>query len=59
MPDWEREDLVFNLVDLLGQCERQIQERMVGHLVRCDAEYGRRVAEGIGVRGARGRAARF
>jgi catalase len=49
MPDDEREDLVFNLVDLLGQCERQIQERMVEHLVRCDADYGRRVAEGIGV----------
>jgi catalase len=49
MPDDEREDLVFNLVDLLGQCERQIQERMVEHLARCDADYGRRVAEGIGV----------
>ena len=49
MPDEEREDLVFNLVDLLGGCERQIQERMVEHLVRCDADYGRRVAEGIGV----------
>ena len=49
MPDDEREDLVFNLVDLLGQCERQIQERMVEHLVRCDADYGRRVAGGIGV----------
>ena len=49
MPDDEREDLVYNLVDLLGQCERQIQERMVEHLARCDADYGRRVAEGIGV----------
>lgn len=49
MPAWERDDLVLNLVDLLGQCERQIQERMVDHLVRCDADYGRRVAEGIGL----------
>ena len=48
MPDWERDDLVLNLVDLLGQCERHIQERMVEHLARCDADYGRRVAEGIG-----------
>jgi catalase len=49
MPDWEREDLVTNLVDLLGQCERQVQERMVHHLARCDGDYGRRVAEGIGL----------
>jgi catalase len=49
MPDWEREDLVFNLIDLLGRCERQIQDRMAGLLTRCDADYGRRVAEGIGV----------
>ena len=49
MPDDEREDLVLNLTTLLGDCERHIQERMVEHLVRCDEEYGRRVAEGIGV----------
>jgi catalase len=49
MPDWEREDLVFNMIDLVGQCERHIQDRMVGLLTRCDADYGRRVAEGIGV----------
>ncbi|MBA2331825.1 MAG: catalase [Actinobacteria bacterium] len=49
MPDWEREDLVLNLTDLLGQCERQIQERMVEQFSRCDGELGRRVAEGIGV----------
>jgi catalase len=49
MPDWEREDLVFNLIDLLGQCEQHIQERMVSHLVQCDADYGRRVAEGLGI----------
>ena len=49
MPDWEREDLVLNLVDLIDQCERQIQERMVEHFSRCDEDLGRRVAEGIGV----------
>jgi catalase len=49
MPEWEREDLVLNMIDLLGQCERQVQERMVDHLTRCDADYGRRVAEGIGL----------
>jgi catalase len=50
MPDWEREDLVLNLVDLLGGCERHIQERMVEHFTRCDSEFGRRVAEGLELR---------
>ena len=49
MPDWEREDLVLNLTTLLGQCERQIQERLVEHFGRCDGEFGRRVAEGLGL----------
>jgi catalase len=49
MPEWERDDLVFNLIDLLGQCDRHVQERMISQLFRCDADYGRRVAEGIGV----------
>jgi catalase len=49
MPDWEREDLVANLIGLLGQCDRPIQERMVDHLARCDSDYGRRVAEGLGL----------
>lgn len=46
---WERDELVNNLVTQLTQTDRDIQERMVGHLVQCDAEYGRRVAEGVGV----------
>jgi catalase len=49
MDDWERDDLVLNLTDALKQCERHIQERMVGHFTQCDPEFGRRVAEGIGV----------
>ena len=57
MPDWEREDLVFNMIDLLGQCERQVQERMVDHFGRCDADYGRRVADGLGIPAPTGAAA--
>ena len=49
MPDWERDDLVTNMIDLLGQCEQQIQERMIDHFAKCDPEYGRRVAEGLGL----------
>ncbi len=49
MPDWERDDLVLNLVAALSQCDRPIQEAMVAHFTRCDPDYGRRVAEGIGL----------
>jgi len=49
MPDWEREDLVANMVGLLGRCERQIQDRIVGLFAQCDAGYGARVAVGLGI----------
>jgi hypothetical protein len=49
MPDWEREDLITNMIDLLGQCERQIQDRMVGLFAQCDPDYGARVADGLGI----------
>jgi catalase len=49
MDDWERDDLVLNLTTLLGQCEKSIQERMVWHFQQCDEDYGRRVAEGLGM----------
>jgi len=49
MPDDEREDLVLNLTTLLTQCEASVQQRMVEQLAHCDADYGRRVADGIGV----------
>ncbi len=45
--DEERDDLVLNLTTLLGDCDRHIQERMVGHFAMCDPDYGRRVAEGL------------
>ena len=46
---WERDELISNLVANLKQCNREIQERMVGHFTQCDAEYGARVAAGIGL----------
>jgi catalase len=49
MPDWEREDLVANLITLLTGCERQIQDRIVGLFAQCDPEYGSRIAEGLGL----------
>jgi catalase len=46
---WEKDDLVVNLVDALSQCDRPIQERMLWHLYMCEDELGARVGEGIGI----------
>ncbi|HSP37029.1 MAG TPA: catalase [Frankiaceae bacterium] len=46
---WEKDDLVGNLVGALSQCDRHIQERMVWHFLMCDDEYGTRVGEGLGI----------
>jgi catalase len=46
---WERDDLIANLVEALGQCRGETENRMVGHVTRCDPECGARVAQGIGL----------
>jgi len=46
---WEKDDLVANLVEALGKCDRHIQERMVWHFFMCEDELGQRVGEGIGI----------
>ncbi|NAZ77930.1 catalase [Kineococcus sp. T13] len=46
---WEKDDLVANLVGALQQCNREIQERMVWHFLMCEDEYGLRVGEGLGI----------
>ncbi|NGZ73720.1 catalase [Saccharibacillus alkalitolerans] len=45
--DWERDELIANLVDALSQCKPDIQERMIDYFTQADADYGRRVAEGL------------
>jgi catalase len=47
--DWERDDLIANLVDDMKQCPEPIAMRMVWHFWHCDPDYGRRVAEGAGI----------
>jgi catalase len=47
--DWERDDLILNLVNTLRPAPRHIQERMVWLFTQCDTDYGRRVAEGLGI----------
>ncbi len=45
--DWEREDLINNLSNTLAACDKRIQDKMIEHFTLADADYGRRVAEGI------------
>jgi len=47
--DWERDDLINNIVADLKQCPENIQLRMIWHFWHCDEDYGRRLAEGVGV----------
>jgi len=45
--DWERDDLINNLVNTLATCDKRIQDKMVENFTLADEEYGRRVAEGL------------
>lgn len=47
LEDWERDDLILNLVNTLKPVKKHIQDKMVEHFTKCDPEYGRRVAEGL------------
>ncbi|MYR57491.1 catalase, partial [Streptomyces sp. SID625] len=49
MEQWERDDLVKNLVGQLSRCDRPVQERMVWHFLLVENELGLRVGEGVGV----------
>jgi catalase len=46
---WEKDDLVTNLIGALSQCDRPIQERMIWHFLLVEDELGLRVGEGIGI----------
>jgi catalase len=45
--EWERKELISNLVGVLASCRKEIQDRMVDMLTQCDADYGKRLAEGL------------
>jgi catalase len=49
MQQWERDDLVLNLIGQLVQCDRAVQERMVWHFLLVEDELGLRVGEGLGI----------
>ncbi|WP_245308188.1 catalase [Halalkalibacter urbisdiaboli] len=45
--DWERDELIKNLVDTLKPCDQKIKDIMVNHLMQCDKDYGTRLKEGL------------
>lgn len=45
--EWEREELITNLVNTLAPARKQIQDKMVELFSQCDEDYGRRVREGL------------
>jgi len=49
MMDWERDDLVQNMGTMLGQCERDVQERMLWHFFLIHDDYGSRVGQMLGI----------
>ncbi|WP_242143046.1 MULTISPECIES: catalase [unclassified Bacillus cereus group] len=45
--EWEKEELISNLVADLSKCDKRIQDRMIALAEEADEEYGRRLREGI------------
>lgn len=45
--DWEKDELITNLVNTLAPCDQRIQTKMIEMLKQCDKEYGSRVEEGL------------
>ncbi len=45
--DWERDDLISNMTGALADAAKVIQDKMIDLCTRCDADWGRRLAEGL------------
>lgn len=45
--DWEKDELISNLVSALAPCDHRIQKAMISLAEQADEEYGRRLREGI------------
>jgi catalase len=44
---WEKAELISNLVADLSRCDQRIQEKMMAYAEEADEEYGRRLREGL------------
>ena len=49
MKEQERANLAGNIVDHLGKAQKRIQLRQTAIFYKADPDYGRRVAEGLGL----------
>ncbi len=49
MKEQDRANLVGNIVDHLGKAQKRIQLRQTAIFYKPDPDYGRRVAEGLGL----------
>ena len=49
MTDTDRDHLVGNIVAHLGGAQKRIQRRQTALFFKADPDYGRRVAEGVGL----------
>ncbi|OUJ71226.1 catalase [Hymenobacter crusticola] len=45
--DWERDDLINNMVGALADAEKVIQDKMIELCTNCDPDWGKRLADGI------------
>ncbi|UOQ84958.1 catalase [Gracilibacillus salinarum] len=45
--DWEKDDLINNLVSALLGCHKDIQDKMLDMFYKCDKDYGARVEKGL------------
>jgi len=45
--DWEKQDLINNLVSTLVPTQQHIQDNMIALFTQCDADYGKRVSDGL------------
>ncbi|WP_439846140.1 catalase KatX [Bacillus spizizenii] len=45
--EFERNELITNLVNTLSTCRKEIQDQMIENFTKADPDYGKRVAEGL------------
>ncbi len=45
--EFERNELITNLVNTLSSCRKDIQDQMIENFTKADPDYGKRVAEGL------------
>ncbi|MEK5213625.1 catalase KatX [Bacillus sp. FSL R5-0603] len=45
--EFERNELITNLVNTLSTCRKEIQDQMIENFTKADPDYGKRIAEGL------------